>query len=193
MSYYYYFVSTLPALQFSQVPVMGYGEFIERAGRFLSSGDAAALSQASLQVPADGKTPLPATAVSLLAHYYRWERALRNELVRLRAQRLHKSADQYLKPGDVEWDALRVAQAAFASDNPLEGEMLIERERWTLIDRLATNHFFDMDYLAAYALKLQSLARRHRFEPATGEEGYKTVYRSVLDSADYRNQSGDTL
>ena len=193
MSYYYYFVATLPALQFSQVPTMSYGEFTERAARYLSSGDTCALEQACLQVPADGKTPSATTVVPLLAQYYRWERTLRNELVRLRSQRLHKSADLYLKPGDVEWDALRIAQAAFASDNPLEGELLIERDRWALIDRLATNHFFDMDYLAAYALKLQSLARRHRFEPATGEEGYKTVYRSVLDSADYRNQSGDTL
>ncbi len=172
---------------------MSYSEFVERAGRYLSSKDAAAIEQACLQVPSDGKTPGSTAAVPLLAHYYRWERALRNELVLLRSQRLHKSAELYLKPGDVEWDALRSAQAAFASDNPLEGEMLLERDRWSLIDRLSTNHFFDMDYLAAYALKLQSLARRHRFEPGTGEEGYKTVYRSVLDSADYRNQSGDTL
>lgn len=193
MANYYYFVATLPSLMPGSAAPFGLGDFLEKAGRFLKKADLDTLAATTLCIPDDGDTPLPAASLPLLKQYYRWERGLRNELVRLRAQRLQKAADKHLKPGDVEWDALRVAQAAFAADNPLESELLIEKERWTLIERLATNCFFDMNYLAAYALKLQALQRRERFKQAEGEAGYQTVYSSVLESADYRNETGDTV
>jgi hypothetical protein len=193
MANYYYFVATLPSLMPGSVAPFSFEEFLEKAGRFLKPSDMETLAAAALFLPEDGDTPLPAAALPLLKQYYRWERGLRNELVRLRAQRMQKLADKHLKPGDVEWDALRVAQAAFAADNPLESELLIEKDRWSLIERLATNCFFDMNYLAAYALKLQALQRRERFKQAEGEVGYQTVYTSVLQSADYRNETGDTV
>lgn len=193
MANYYYFTATLPSLSQGSPPPLPYAEFLERAGRYLKPADMAMLAAATLYIPDDGNAPLPATSLKLLRLYYRWERGLRNELVRLRAQRLQKPSDRHLKPGDVEWDALRVAQAAFAADNPLDGELLIEKERWLLIERLAVNAFFDMNYLAAYALKLQALTRRELFKPAEGEAGYQTVYTSVLQTADYRNETGDTL
>ncbi|MBU0936706.1 MAG: hypothetical protein KKI09_12950 [Spirochaetes bacterium] len=193
MASYYYFTATLPSLSQGSPPPFTHAEFLERAGRYLKPADMATLASAALYIPEDGSAPLPASGLNLLRLYYRWERGLRNELVRLRAQRLQKPSDRHLKPGDVEWDALRVAQAAFAADNPLDGELLIEKERWLLIERLAVNAFFDMTYLAAYALKLQALTRRELFKPAEGEAGYQTVYTSVLQSADYRNETGDTL
>lgn len=193
MASYYYFVATLPALQPGMAPPLSLQDFLERAGRFLKPADYATLAAAGLYLPEDGSTAAPAATLSLLRQYYRWERGLRNELVRLRAQRLQKTADRHLKPGDIEWDALRVAQAAFGAENPLEGELIIEKERWNIIDALATNHFFDMHFLAAYALKLQALTRRERFQPTEGEAGYQTVYNSVLQAADYRNESGDTI
>ncbi|HAP42934.1 MAG: hypothetical protein A2087_08685 [Spirochaetes bacterium GWD1_61_31] len=192
MASYYYFAATLPSLsQWTPVP-FSHAEFLERASHFLKPADFATLAAASLFVPDDGATPRPAARLKLLTQYYRWERGLRNELTRLRAARLQKPVEKHLKPGDIEWDALRVAQAAFAADNPLEGELLIEKERWQTIERLSVNRYFNMDYLAAYALKLQALLRRERFKAAEGEAGYRIVYDSVLKSADYRNQTGDT-
>jgi hypothetical protein len=193
MSHYYYFAATLPSLQYGLAPAIPYEEFIERASRNLNPGDFAAVAGATLGLQADGSIPESAAGVKLLESYYRRELAVRNELVRLRAQRLHKQADAYLKPGDADWESSRVALAAFGAETPLDGELTLEKERWNYLDGMSTNHFFDLDYLAAYALKLLSLTRRHRFQAQAGEEGYKTVYRSVLDTADYRNESGDTL
>ncbi|HUW68924.1 MAG TPA: DUF2764 family protein [bacterium] len=165
---------------------------MEQASRFLSAKDMAVLSGARLFLPEDGSFPVSVSSSPLLARYYRWELALRNDLARLRAGRLQKPVDKHVRPGEPEWDGARTAQAAFQADDPLQGELLIERERWSLIETLAVNKFFNMEYLIAYALHLQVLERRARFDIQRGQEGYRTVYRSVLDTADYRDESGET-
>jgi hypothetical protein len=43
----------------------------------------------------------------------------------------------------------------------------------------------------AYALLLQVLERRARFAAERGQESYRTVYKSVLETADYRDESGE--
>ena len=97
-----------------------------------------------------------------------------------------------VKPGEPEWDGLKVAQAAMQADDPLQGELLIERERWSFVESLAVGRFFDLEYLVSYALMLQALERRARFAAQRGQEGYETVYRSVLETADYRDESGES-
>jgi hypothetical protein len=191
MSSYYYFAATLPSLRIDGSAPMGLGEFLERAGRYLSPKDLFVLEGARLYIPEDGSFPLSAASSPLLMRYYRWELALRNELARLRAQRLQKPADKHLKPGEPEWDGVKVAQAAFQAEDPLQGELLIERERWSFIEGLGVNRYFDMEFLSSYALLLQALERKARFTAEAGEAGYGTVYRSVLDSADYRDESGE--
>ncbi len=190
MSSYYYFGATLPGLRYDSAPPMPHAEFLERASRYLSARDLDTLGSARLYVPEDGAAPAAASGSVLLGRYYRWERALRNELARLRAQRLQKPVERYLRPGDPEWDGLRVAQAAFQADDPLQGEQLVEKERWSFIEQLAVNRQFDLEFLCAYSLLIQSLERRARFRADSGEAGYRTVYRSVLDTADYRDESG---
>lgn len=192
MSSYYYFIATLPSLQATaSAPPIPYAEFVERALRFLTEKDAAVLTGARLFIPEDGSFPAAAGSSPLLGRYYRWELALRNELARLRAGKLQKPVEKHVRPGDPEWDGLRTAQTAFQAEDPLQGELVIERERWAFIEALAVNRFFDMEYLVAYALFLQVLERRARFAVERGQEGYRTVYSSVLESADYRDESGE--
>lgn len=191
MASYYYFTASLPSLRRDAPPPMPRAEFMERAARFLKPKDLAVLEGARLFIPEDGSFPTSAGSSALLMRYYRWELGLRNELARLRAQRLQKPAERYAKPGEPEFEGVKAAQAAFQADDPLQGEQLIERERWAFIEALAVNRYFDMDYLVSYALLLEALERRARFNAEAGEAGYGTVYRSVLDSADYRDESGE--
>jgi len=173
-------------------PPMPLGDFLDRASRFLSPGDIEALRSAALYVPEDGAPPPASASSDLLRRYYRWEAALRNELARLRAGRLQKQPERHVRPADPEWDAMRTAQAAFQAEDPLQGELVIERDRWAFIEALAVNRFFNMDFLMSYALLLQVLERRARFDADKGREGYRTVYQSVLDTAEYRDESGDS-
>ncbi|MCX7025820.1 MAG: hypothetical protein NT080_14570 [Spirochaetes bacterium] len=138
------------------------------------------LRGARLFAPEDGSIPSGVAESPLLASYLKWELSLRNELAKIRAHQLGKSPERYVKPGEPEWEAARVAQSAAACDNPLEAELLIERERWALIERLETGHFFDLESLLAYGLKLQALERRAKFETERGERAYSSAYESIL-------------
>jgi hypothetical protein len=192
MSKYYYFMATLPALQASAAaPPFPHGEFMSKAAASLSPRDFELLSCANLTIPADGAVPAGARSSEILRRYHHWELSLRNELARLRAGRMQKPFDKYLKPGELEYDGVKAAQAAFQAEDPLQGELVIERERWGFLETLAVNKYFDIEYIIAYSLMLQVLERRARFDAEKGSEGYRTVYRSVLETADYRDESGE--
>ncbi len=163
---------------------------MERASHFLTPKDAALLGVARLFVPEDGVQPPVSAGSDFLSRYFRWESALRNELARLRAGRMQKSAERFLRQAAPEGDAQKTAQAAFQSGDPLQGELVIERDRWAFIESLAANHYFDLEFLLAYSLLVQVLERKARFNAEKGQEGYRTVYRSVLETADYRDESG---
>jgi hypothetical protein len=194
MANYYYFAATLPTLlPFGMTPPYTFEEFLQKARQHLNESDFEVLASACLFIPEDGQLPILAYKSALLMYYYQWERALRNELARLRAQRFQRPAEKYQHPGEPDWDALRSAQAAFAAENPLEAELLIEKERWAFIESLATNSFFDLNYLTAYALKLQILARRENFTRAQGESGYRTVYAAMLQAVEHRIETGEIV
>jgi hypothetical protein len=192
MSKYYYFMATLPALQASvSAPPFSHAEFLVKAAACLSAKDAKLLSLASLSVPEDGALPAEAKSSVLLRRYYHWELSLRNELARLRAGKMQKPFEKYLRPGELEYDGIKAAQAAFQAGDPLQGELVIERERWNFLEILAVNKYFDIEYIIAYSLLLQVLERKARFDTEKGNEGYRTVYQSVLETADYRDESGE--
>lgn len=192
MAFYYYFCTTLPALSYnsSSIP-LSHSDFLDQASRFLSKKDMDTLQEANFYIPEDGSFPASVSSSVLLGKYYRWELGLRNELARLRAQKLQKALDRYIKPGEPEWDAMRTAQAAFQTEDPYQAELLIEKERWAYIEALVSNHFFDMESLLAYGLLLQALERKARFVIELGQKGYNEVYNTVLETADYRNESGE--
>jgi hypothetical protein len=192
MSKYYYFMATLPALQASAAaPPFSHAVFLEKAAAALSAKDFALLSCANPGMPADGVVPAGLESSKLLRRYHHWDLSLRNELARLRAGRMQKPFDKYLRPAELEYDGVKAAQAAFQAEDPLQGELVIERERWNFLEMLAVNKYFDIEYIIAYSLLLQVLERRARFDIEKGNEGYRTVYRSVLETADYRDESGE--
>lgn len=194
MANYYYFAATLPALlPVGMTPPFTLEEFLQKASQHLNEDDFEVLASATLFIPEHGQSPLPSRKSSFLTRYYRWERALRNELVRMRAQRLQRPAEKYQHHGEPDWDAQRSAQIAFAAENPLEAELLLEKERWAYIEGLAINSFFDLNFLTAYALKLQILARREGFTRAQGEAGYQTVYAAMLKAVEHRIEIGEIV
>ena len=179
MSRYYYFASTLPSLELGSPAPMTSRELLERAERFLSSGDFALLRDAVLVSPPAG--PPPACAASpLLSAYYAWERSVRNELVRLRARRLERPSEPWIREARGDDTAQRSAQAAFQASHPLEAELLLERERWERIRELKALHYFDLESLAAYRLELQILERLVRLRADLGENRYREAYAAIL-------------
>lgn len=182
MSRYYYFAATLPALQLGAPAAMKTAEFLERCARHLGPADLEVVRAAHLGSEPEG-VPEAASRSPLLTRYYAWERSLRNELVRLRARRLDRAPEAWLRPAERDDTAPRIAQLVFQASNPLEAEILLERQRWEALEGLKANHFFDLESIVAYRLELQIIERLGRLREAEGEARYRETYAAILAAA----------
>ncbi|MFW5685010.1 MAG: DUF2764 family protein, partial [Spirochaetota bacterium] len=73
------------------------------------------------------------------------------------------------------------AREAFSHDSPLSGEDALDRARWRFLDDLEAGHYFDLDRVVIYFLKLQLLARRRLFTRTRGEERYAGITERIMN------------
>lgn len=196
MSQYFYLVATLPLLSFDQEHIPSSQEFLALCRSHLESEDFALLSRALLKPSGD------TTALSLdyepildgervVQAWLTWESRLRDELVRLRAQRLGMDASGYLSDAAYVTGVYEAAREAIGSASPLDGEELLDRARWSYLDELESGHFFDIARLIVYFLRLQLLERRALFDRERGKKRFGELYAAVMPES-FADQFGDT-
>jgi hypothetical protein len=171
LSQYYYTVASLPLLQYDSENIFSIDNFHDICAGELTERDLALIKKISL-VPAE-KEDIPSSPT--LDCYYMWERNLRNNLVRLRAHEKGVDEQLYLRPVEEIPGPLRVAQQAFQQESPLAAEQILNRARWELFDLLEAGHYFDIDYLIIYKLRLLLLWRKAAFKKEKGEASYNMI------------------
>lgn len=160
---YYYLVASLPFLDFEKPAPFSYEEFLENGRRLMRREDFDILTKAVLSWD---EIPSPHSALEKLAWFHR---ALNSEIARLRAKKFQKDplgyvrADQY-----VDAQSLSVIQQAMGEQNPLNAEKILDRHRWNRYEEISQNHFFDLEVLISYGLKLQILDRHKMFASDQG-------------------------
>jgi hypothetical protein len=180
---YYYFAATLTTLEFGASAPLSSAEFLELCRRHLSPSDLGIVEAAVLVSPNEGP-PSAAAGSAFLSRYYAWERTVRNELVRLRARRLERAAEPWLRGAERDDAAPRAAAAAFQGATPLDAELALERQRWEAIRSLRGLAAFDADSITAYRLELQIIERLARLREEQGEPRYRETYAAILGAAD---------
>ena len=120
MPSYYYFAATLPTPQLGSAPPMPSATYLERCALHLRPEDFRLVAAAVLSSPPEGQ-PHATRSSALLCRYYTWERTLRNELARLRARRLGRDAEPWVRRGATDDAAPRVAAAVFGASRGAEG------------------------------------------------------------------------
>lgn len=165
---YTYFISSLPALTFGINPPFSFDAFLTQANSFILETDACILKDISSTGEYISKDYYPAA----LKKWYGFNTALRNELVKVRAA--HKRIDPliYVRPQSQEADASLTAIAMSVHRNPslLEAERFLDQQRWSFLESLIFGHYFDIDFLVVYGLKLLILARWERIHKADTRE-----------------------
>ena len=162
-AYHIYLISSLPMLQFGARPPFSFEQFLEicqdkipnkeieiiRSAKSVTSGDSCCMKQ------------------PVLEQWCFFDLALRNELVKIRAGRKKIEASKYLRQDGFSqpW-IFHIAMAAHRSVNILEGEKVLDLARWNMLDELCAGHFFDLDFLIAYSLKLLILERWDKINSA---------------------------
>ena len=164
MREYYYLVASLPLLEFGMKMPISYEDFFSSCREQLSSKDLEAIKRAKIAPTEEAKDPYPT-----LGQWKRFDITLRNELSRYRASKKSKDTAAYIR-GEGYLDPFIATEAHWAANeaSPLEAERFLDRFRWETIEELEREHYFDIDYLIAYALKLQILGRWQRIVDSEG-------------------------
>jgi hypothetical protein len=115
----------------------------------------------------------------VLTKWYAWEHALRNELVKRRAPKLGLNAEDYLRGNEHNRACALVADEVFQIESPFTAEEALDRARWRFLEELEIGHYFDMEKLVVYALKLQILTRRSFFDSEEGREKLNAALRQA--------------
>jgi len=159
MDRYYYLISSLPLLKFAERPSLTKQDFISESEKWLSGQDLGILSKADINnfIKEKGDT-------SVLRKYKEFEYILREELVFYRTAR--KKNVEYKIRRDLD-------QILKEINNPLEIEKQILLLRWNFLEEEELEHFFDLDFLIIYNLKLQILERLFIFDKKKGKERFE--------------------
>ena len=160
---YYYLVASLPRLQFGAAPPLTRGQFLSRCAGQVSAAHYRILAEVELF-----QTRPARTGLALLDRWYEGERALRNALARERAKRLGVTAAGHLRDCRPDPRLAEIARQLLALDSPLAADEELDRVRWRVLEELAFGHYFDVETLVVYLLKLRILERRARFDAAAG-------------------------
>ena len=101
-----------------------------------------------------------AAANGALEKWRSFDTSLRNELVKIRAARKRIDPLKYIRQGGYQEAYIaHVAMNAQRNPSPIESERILDLERWRMLDEFLFGHYFDMDALTVYGLKLLILEK----------------------------------
>ncbi len=164
MREYYYLVASLPLLEFGMKTPVAYEDFLFRCLEQLNPKDIAVIKRTNILSPEDTEDDFPT-----LREWKIFDRVLRNELVKHRASKRSRDASRYIRGEDYGDPFLAIeARWAVNEESPVDAERFLDKIRWEKIEELEKAHYFDIDYLVTYALRLQILERWQKIN-AEGE------------------------
>lgn len=159
-SYYIYFISSLPMLGFGMKPPFTFSEFLSRSAELIPEADVELLKMTKGIENLKERTSQPT-----LARLMEFETGLRNELVKIRASRKKVDAQKYLQSdGYSEPFIYHLAMNAYRNPSILDAEKILDQERWKYLEELSAGHYFDLDALLIYGIKLQILERWNKIK-----------------------------
>ena len=163
-------------LQFGMKPPFTYSDFLEKCGLELGKEDRDILKRASMKPSEDAEDKLP-----LLEEWKTFDRNLRNELVKIRADKKGKDQAGYLR-GSAGFDPFiaPLAHWAMNQDSPMDGELYLDKVRWEKMEEIKTGHYFDIEYLTVYCLQLQILERWNRINSGDGMKALERMAGKIL-------------
>lgn len=172
---YYYTVNTLPHLSFGKPPSIRKEEFFRLTKKELTAIDFTILQSADVCPPGNGAS-LPA-----LTKWYAWETTLRNELVRKRASKRGLDAKEFTRGKEHDDTCSRLVDEVCRVESPLGAQRMLDQARWRFLEGLEFNHYFDIELLVIYFLKLQLLEKQDRYDRVKGRETLDVVVSQVED------------
>ncbi len=167
---YYYVISSLPYLSLNDELPIRKNDFLSVCKESLKTTDFEILRSIDLLEADQDKVPL-----GVIRSFYSWEREVRNALVKLRAERLGLDSADFIR-GDVSEHLIgHFAEEVFNVVSPLMAENILNKARWKYLDELEFGHYFNLEILVIFFIKLQILERISSFDADQGRERLNAI------------------
>ena len=167
---YYYVITSLPYLSLSEELPIRKDDFLANCEKYLKKTDFDILESVSLFDAEENEVPL-----DVIRRFFKWETGLRNSLVRLRAESLGLEPDEFVRGEIFDHFQALLAEEAFNADSPLMAEEILNKARWRYLDELEFGHYFNIESLVIFFIKLQILERISSFDAEEGRERLNAV------------------
>jgi len=177
---YYYVITSLPYLSVNEKPPIRKDDFLSVCKRYLKTDDFKILRSIDLSEVEYDKAPL-----DIIRRFFSWESGVRNALVKLRAERLGLDSDDFIRGDISDHSTGYFAEEAFNADSPLTAEDILNKARWKYLDDLEFGHYFDIEILVIFFIKLQILERISLFDAIKGQEKLNAVLTQGAPDTDY--------
>ncbi len=151
---YYYLVASLPYLKFEEKPPISKKKFIDECAKWLTPSDMEIILAAE-----KGCQKIRCANAEALKEWKTFEGDLSKELAAIREAR--KKGEE-IKTSEMFRNILR-------EETPLLMEEKLERARWSFLEEKETEHFFDVNWLIVYFLKIKIMERMAQFDKDKGE------------------------
>lgn len=172
MDKYYYFAAQLPFLKFGEHSFINRDYFLNEAEKWLSEKDYAVLFGVDINHFSPDKS-----APAILAAYKTHEVDLRRQLAALRGA----------QGANGEYKISHDLQEALSGKNPLEAEREMLWLRWKFIEEIEADHYFDLEFLILYFLKIQIMQRLFSFDKEKGSKSFERLSAVDLKQAKIKN------
>ncbi len=167
---YYYVITSLPYLSLSEELPIRKDDFLANCQKYIKKTDFDILESISLFDAEKDEVSL-----DVIRRFFKWETGLRNSLVRLRAESLGLEPDEFIRDEIVDHFQALLAEEAFNADSPLMAEEILNKARWRYLDELEFEHYFDIERLVIFFIKLQILERTSSFDAEEGRERLNAI------------------
>lgn len=178
MAQFYYTIAALPYLSYDNPPSLDTEAFLERCREDLGSADYRRLLSAKLDISDQDEEDAP----RFLRDWHRFERCLRNELVKIRAGEQGRDASAYIRGGESITGLDDILRETLNQATPLMKEDVLNRARWNKLDEMEVGHYFDLSRLMIIYLKMQLLERKAMFQQEAGIERFEEIYGDVREA-----------
>lgn len=160
-------------LDFDKPPAISPEEFITAAETQLTPSDIGQLRAAVDRSPA-------LSGQFFLTAWQTFENELRDEIVSARLAVRSREAQEGSRQDKTVGFSVRPAVAeAIKHADPLEGEKILDRLRWQYLDQKVLGHYFDLEFLIVYILKLKILNRYRMIATGEGRQKFE-MFREQL-------------
>jgi hypothetical protein len=176
LSQYYFLVSSLPYLQKDVNVQLSVKDFESLCREQMSDRDFLIIEKCKLD-NFNNEESVNKTFSKWQVH----EISLRNELLKLRAQKKGVQAEKYSVSGETVTGVDETARNAFNQSSPLDAESILDNARWGYLETLEVGNYFNIEKLILYSLKLQLLEKKASFDIEKGTEVFNNIIEEKLE------------